>query len=238
MRQFTQQRCTAIVVVVCMALSVSECTMARTYTSASTTSSSSSSTIDVDNPAISSTLNNDGSASSSFLRRTDVDVPVDLHNNENNNNNNFTTYDPFLQLELMREFRAQLQRERERKDRLKDRRTKAREVYNKLPKSPQGKIELVTPEEWDVIDTKQKQRGLSWFGDSGSGNAYSNSILADPGAYYDKWAQAYRMLGGFIDCDHAISENSHDNGNNNGNNNGGACSRWMMWAAVCTIKNL
>jgi hypothetical protein len=135
-----------------------------------------------------------------------------------------------MKLEAMREFRAQLQRERERKGRRKT----AKVVYNKLPKAPQGNIERVSPEEWEIIDAQQKKRGLSWFGDSSSGSAYSNSILADPGAYYDKWAQAYRMLGGFIDCDHAKSANSHDNGNNNNNNNNnnGACSRWMMWAAV------
>ena len=145
---------------------------------------------------------------------------------------NNTINDPFMKLEAMREFRAQIQREHERKDRRKS----AKEVYSKLPKAPQGNIERVTPEEWEIIDTQQKKRGLSWFGDGSSGNAYSNSLLADPGAYYDKWAQAYRMLGGFIDCDHAKSDNSHDNGNNNnGNNNNGnngACSRWMMWAAV------
>jgi hypothetical protein len=147
--------------------------------------------------------------------------------------------DPFLQLEAMREFRAQVERERERKNRRKDRerdRSKAREVYNKLPKSPEGKLERLSEDEWKDIDTKQKKRGLSWFGDSGSGvSAYSNSILADPGVFYDKWAQAYRMLGGYIDCDHAKSANSHDNGNNNNNNNNnnnGACSRWMVWAAV------
>jgi hypothetical protein len=148
------------------------------------------------------------------------------------------TTDPFMQLKAMREFRAQVERERERKNRLKDRhnhRSNAKQVYDKLPKSPEGKIERVSEEEWEQIDAKQKERGLSWFGDSGSGgSAYSNSILADPGAYYDKWAQAYRMLGGFIDCDNVKSENSHDNGNNNQNNNDGnsACSRWMMWAAV------
>lgn len=145
------------------------------------------------------------------------------------------TTDPFMQLEALREFRAQVERERERKNRRKDR-SKARSVYNKLPKSPEGKLERLSEEEWKDIDSKQKQRGLNWFGDSGSGvSAYSNSILADPSVFYDKWAQAYRMLGGFIDCDHAKSANSHDNGNNNNNNNNnnGACSRWMLWAAVC-----
>jgi hypothetical protein len=41
------------------------------------------------------------------------------------------------------------------------------------------------------------------------------------------------MLGGIIDCDHQKDEGSGDNHNGNGNgNNSGACSRWMLWAAV------
>jgi hypothetical protein len=134
--------------------------------------------------------------------------------------------DPFAQLEMYRNFRAQAQKER--KHRLKDRRLKAKQVFQKLPKAPAGNIERVSEEEWKEIDAKQKRRGLNWFGDSTSstGNAYSKLVLVDPSAYYDKWAQAYRMLGGFIDCDHTKSENSHDNGD--GGNANGACSRWMM----------
>jgi uncharacterized membrane protein YgcG len=56
-------------------------------------------------------------------------------------------------------------------------------------------------------------------------NLSSDQYLADPGVEYDSWAQGYRMLGGFIDCDNDKDGNSGDNGNNN------ACSRWMMWAA-------
>ena len=201
-----QQGCTftvvAFAVVGCFAFTLPELTTARSNVQDVSSSSSSS--------------------SSSFVRTGITEASTSFRNN---------TIDPFMKLEAMREFRAQLQRERERKDRRKV----AKEVYSKLPKAPQGNIERVSPEEWEIIDAQQKKRGLSWFGDGNSGSAYSNSILADPGAYYDKWAQAYRMLGGFIDCDHAKSANSHDNGNNNNNNNNnnnGACSRWMMWAAV------
>lgn len=206
MRQFTQQGCTMVALAaVCVLFTMLELTTARSHIQSV--------------PSM-----NDGSSSSSSFLRTGI--------MESSSSSSFrnSTINPFTKLEAMREFRAQLQRERERKDRRKG----AKEVYNKLPKAPQGKIERVTPEEWEVIDAQQKKRGLSWFGDGSSGSAYSNSILADPGVYYDKWAQAYRMLGGFIDCDHAKSANSHDNGNNNNNNdnNNGACSRWMMWAAV------
>ena len=49
----------------------------------------------------------------------------------------------------------------------------------------------------------------------------------------DKWQQAYRYLGGYIDCSASWGDGSHDSGDNGGGEGGGgACSRWMMWAAV------
>ncbi|KAL7469774.1 hypothetical protein ACHAXS_010026 [Conticribra weissflogii] len=53
------------------------------------------------------------------------------------------------------------------------------------------------------------------------------SSLASNAEYYDKWQQAYRFLGGFIDCDRQVGRGSHDNNQGGGNH----CSRWMMWAA-------
>lgn len=83
-----------------------------------------------------------------------------------------------------------------------------------------------------------KSRALWGSGSSGY-DPYdsSNSGLASETQYYDKWQQAYRFLGGFIDCDHSWSQGSHDRNDNHDNNNnnnqqGQACSRWMMWAAV------
>lgn len=72
---------------------------------------------------------------------------------------------------------------------------------------------------------------------------YSDSLLADPGEYYDKWAQGYRMLGGFIDCDHKknqddrrrrrmeTNQNERDLSGSNDRGDDYGCSRWMMWAA-------
>jgi len=51
----------------------------------------------------------------------------------------------------------------------------------------------------------------------------------------DSWAQGYRMLGAYVDCDARKGGHSHDN-----NNNGAGeinCSRWMMWAAVSYFWN-
>ena len=146
-----------------------------------------------------------------------------------------STEDPFWRLEQYKEFRRQAAEARKNRYKLsrQERQKKARDFAKKLPKVPQGKMERVSPEELEEIE--QKQRGLNWWGSgSATSDAYSSSVLIDPSQYYDKWAQAYRMLGGFVDCDHAKSGDSHDdnNGNGNGNGNGDACSRWMLWAAV------
>lgn len=146
----------------------------------------------------------------------------------NNNSTIKAQRNPFLELERFKELR-----DKERKGR-KQRRRNAREFLQKLPQRPET-AERVSAEEWKIIDEKQKKRGLTWFGGSGSSSAYSSSVLVDPSQYYDKWAQAYRMLGGYIDCDHDKSDDSHDSGDNNGGDGDGACARWMMWAAVSSV---
>lgn len=120
----------------------------------------------------------------------------------------------------------EMERERqERKQRMRERRERARELLKNAPPPKAETLERMQGEDLE----KLKERKLGWFGGSVDTSAFSSGVLADPSQDYDKWAQAYRMLGGFIDCDHSKDGGSHDN--NNGNN-GGACSRWMMWAAV------
>ena len=60
-----------------------------------------------------------------------------------------------------------------------------------------------------------------------------SSTLADPGAEYDEWQQAYRTLGAFVDCDHSWRAS----GSGDNNNDGVQCSRWMMWAAVSKMHS-
>lgn len=95
-------------------------------------------------------------------------------------------------------------------------------------------VERISPEELASLEEENPSlRKLGWnqWSDSDSSIQY-----ADPGDDYDMWQQAYRMLGGFIDCDHQKDQGggSHDNEDNNNNNNDGAqgCSRWMLWASV------
>ena len=57
---------------------------------------------------------------------------------------------------------------------------------------------------------------------------YSNPSNFDNSQEIDKWAQAYRLLGSFIDCDHGNGEGGGSHDNNDGE---GDCTRWTMWAA-------
>lgn len=139
------------------------------------------------------------------------------------------------------------------KKRMKERRETAAKHYATLMPNPE-QLERVDPAEWQEMEQRnaennaaaannnsnEKNRNLaSWFSGSGSSSPYSTTVLAEPSTYYDKWAQGYRMLGGFIDCDHSGSgddHNSQDNGNNNDEGDSTACSRWMMWAAVRLLR--
>jgi hypothetical protein len=85
----------------------------------------------------------------------------------------------------------------------------------------------MTKEEVEKLDDQPFMRRAAWG--SGSSGTYAE-FLEDPSQEYDKWQQAYRMLGGYIDCDHSQGEGSGSGDNNNGDDT--ACSRWMIWAAV------
>lgn len=146
------------------------------------------------------------------------------YENANTKNNN-ATVNPWMRgpspEEREMERRAVSQRQRERKRRMS-------EVMANL--QPDATAELVDERELqELAEEHPTLRGLAWGRSSRNGNAIH---YADPGDDYDMWQQAYRMLGGFIDCDNAKGEGSHDNGNNNGGDGQQACSRWMMWAAV------
>ena len=152
--------------------------------------------------------------------------------------NNNSTIDPFLYAERFKEFRAKAKQERKEKflNRKQQRKKKTAQSFLHKLSSNVHTHTLEQINATELLETTSESRQLSWFGGSGAG-AYSSGVLADPTEYYDKWAQAYRMLGGYIDCDHDKSDGSHDSGDNN-NNGGGeqdsACSRWMLWASVRT----
>jgi len=90
-------------------------------------------------------------------------------------------------------------------------------------------VERISEE--DLADLQEQHPSLRKLGWSFSSNGESEEPYVDPGEDYDMWSQAYRMLGGFIDCDHTKSQNSHDSGNNKNQAAGQGCSRWMLWAS-------
>jgi hypothetical protein len=109
-----------------------------------------------------------------------------------------------------------------RKQRAMERSERAREKLN----SQEPQRIMMTQEEKEYPFMRR-----AW-GNGGGGDWASG--LEDPSQEYDKWAQAYRMLGGYIDCDHSKSQRSGDRDQNNedgGDGDSVACSRWMIWAA-------
>jgi hypothetical protein len=122
-----------------------------------------------------------------------------------------------------------------RKERIRERKERARQKLESYHPDP-AQMTRMSKEEVDKMAEKDHpwMRGLGWG--SSSSSAYAD-FLADPTQEYDKWAQAYRMVGGYIDCDHQKDGDDHHSGdNNNGDDNNIACSRWMIWAAVRIIN--
>lgn len=113
-----------------------------------------------------------------------------------------------------------------RKERNRQRREKVVDAMKKI-RPDLSTVEKITVEELDKLSEYHPKEFRKLWGGQSNGNG--NMIeYADPGADYDMWQQAYRMLGGFIDCDHQKSEGS---GDNSGDGDSEACSRWMMWAS-------
>mmetsp|Transcript_16430 Transcript_16430/g.35517 ORF Transcript_16430/g.35517 Transcript_16430/m.35517 type:complete len:643 (+) Transcript_16430:331-2259(+) len=98
--------------------------------------------------------------------------------------------------------------------------------------NPGGGFIRKATQELKESQQQQEDLGRKLWGNGGNGNPYEPAGgLAEETNYYDKWSQAYRFLGGYIDCSHSWGGGSQDSGDNNGGEGGGACSRWMMWAA-------
>ncbi len=118
----------------------------------------------------------------------------------------------------------QLESDPERKERIH------RVLRNTKPQIEQ--LVPMTPDE--LVRMEEQNPNLRARKVSQSYSPYSLGNLADPGADYSMWAQAFRMLGGFIDCGHNKFSDSHKGNSHNYNfeNKDGSCSRWMMWAAV------
>ena len=124
---------------------------------------------------------------------------------------------------------TQAEREEEREARRRRQRERNARVKESIKYMKPDKPQKISDEELQSLSEEHPSlRNLGW------GNSKKDYAVqyADPGEDYDMWQQAYRMLGGFIDCDHKKDEGgSHDEGGGE-DGDGNACSRWMMWAAV------
>jgi len=82
----------------------------------------------------------------------------------------------------------------------------------------------------------QKSRRTAWWNSGADEEVAQDKVefMADSGAEYDMWQQAYRFLGMYIDCDHKKDGGDRrklgeDEGEGEGGDDNG-CSRWAMWA--------
>ncbi|KAL3906500.1 MAG: hypothetical protein SGARI_003980, partial [Bacillariaceae sp.] len=107
-----------------------------------------------------------------------------------------------------------------RRERNRQRHSKIQEAMNKVTPNVNNGVERVSPMEFQAMQKDHPEFRKLWGG--GGGNQQHMIEYADPGDDYDMWQQAYRMLGGFIDCDHQKSEGSgdQDGGGDNGENGG------------------
>ncbi|KAL7580764.1 hypothetical protein ACA910_001045 [Epithemia clementina (nom. ined.)] len=165
-----------------------------------------------------------------FLRKVvaPVVVPIQDRINNNNNSNGGKTIRKLTPAELKKEREIQKKRRKERRARAQaSGKTFAWQQPEQSVSSSSSDNSLQQSPRFDGAG-----RQLGWMSSSSSGGAYSESYLADPSQEYDKWAQAYRFLGGYIDCDYDWDNDRHNSHDNQNNNNDGvsACSRWMIYA--------
>lgn len=131
------------------------------------------------------------------------------------------------QEEIDEELKARKQRARERSERAREKLKQQQQA-----KPDPSKMQKMTPQQLRKLEGEHPwMRRAAWG--SSSGDEWA-SFLEDPSQEYDKWSQAYRFLGGYIDCDHDMSEGSGSGDNDDNGDGQTACSRWMIWAAVRT----
>lgn len=70
-------------------------------------------------------------------------------------------------------------------------------------------------------------------------SGYANQFVDGAGSYYNDYAQAWRLLGFYIDCNAPFNNNNecYDEGGGGGGrdgDDGAACQRYLLWAAVST----
>jgi hypothetical protein len=131
----------------------------------------------------------------------------------------------------------------ERTRRIQERRESAKEKIREIVENPHeyssNSAELISENELvsmrkdllrDDPNLEREESRLLWNKSNQNSNAF-----ADPFAYYNSWAQAYRMLGLYIECDNA-GDSRYYYYNNKNNDDDEGCKRWVVWAAVSRIR--
>jgi hypothetical protein len=129
----------------------------------------------------------------------------------------------------------------EKAERMQERRERAKEKIREMVENPNehstDRAERMTKDDLDSFRESMKKNDPllerpenRWLWNNKELKPYQQNGLADPGIYWDKWSQAYRMLGVYVECDNPKAKYYYGNNYNNNNNNGG-CQRWVMWSA-------
>jgi len=75
------------------------------------------------------------------------------------------------------------------------------------------------------------------LGGSGSTSGYESEFIDGSETYYNDYAQAWRLLGFYTDCNaprNNFNECDDEDGGGSGDNDEVACQRYLLWAAVST----
>ena len=127
--------------------------------------------------------------------------------------------------------------------RMREQRERARQKIRDMMENPHeystDSTERMSEEELESLrrdmtkdDPKLEKPENRWLRSrSGKVNPFESPVFYTAAGYHDKWAQAYRMLGLYIECSNPLDTWSYYNKNNNNNKSKG-CKRWVIWAAV------
>jgi len=100
---------------------------------------------------------------------------------------------------------------------------------------------LMEQQEQQLRSRRELSNMLSSSRNSHSG--YANQFVDGSGTYYNDYAQAWRLLGFFTDCNaplNNVNECYGDGGNYDGHDKDGEsppCQRMLLWAAVSAVNN-
>jgi len=102
--------------------------------------------------------------------------------------------------------------------------------------------EMPHPSTWQTLPNGFTSH-RSLLGGSGSTSGYEASFLDGSETYYNDYAQAWRLLGFYTDCNAPYNnynecsddeQGGQEQNRNDGDDSETACQRYLLWAAVCS----